>query len=151
MMDQVNILQIERDLTRLNSDFCFFLDQGQTDELVNLFTKDAHYSYSNRRSAGRVEIRELFKQRDQTIRTVRHLQNGLRLEIIDQTQAAGVSVCTTFAADALPPIEPAEPYLVAGFIDSYQLCEDGLWRISKRHIERIFTARGNLKPQGEEK
>ncbi len=151
MTDELNILLIERKLIRLNADFCFFLDHGQVDKLVNLFTEDAHYTHGSRRSEGRVEICELFDQRDQSVRTARHLQSGLRLEIIDQTQATGVSVCTTFAANSLPPIEPAEPYLVADFVDKYQLCDDGLWRISKRHIERIFTASRNLKPQGMKK
>ena len=148
MMDQTKVLLIERELIRLNADFCFFLDHGQADKLVNLFTKDAHYTHGSRSSKGRTEIRELFEQRDRSVRTTRHLQSGLRLEIVDQTQASGVSVCATFAADALPPIEPAQPYLVADFIDTYQFCEDGLWRISKRQIERIFAARGNSNPQG---
>jgi hypothetical protein len=54
----------------------------------------------------------------------------------------------TFACDGIPPISPATPFLVADFIDEYQHCPDGRWRISKRHIERIFTASDNKGPVG---
>ena len=42
---------------------------------MNLFTEDAHYTHGSRRSEGRVEIRQLFDQRDQSIRAARHLQS----------------------------------------------------------------------------
>lgn len=137
-------------LERLNADFCHFLDHDKLDELVDLFSKDADYSHGKRYSKGRTEIRELFTKRTkgEQIRTSRHLQTGLRFELCGPDRATGSSVCLTFAVDGPPPATPATPFLVADFIDEYVRCEDGRWRIQKRHIERIFTATGNTGPVG---
>ncbi len=135
-------------LEQLNIDFCHCLDYGRVDELVDLFTEDAHYSHGKRVSLGRNEIRALFTARTRQKRTSRHLQTGLKITLVDSKKARGRSVCLTFACDGTPPISPATPLLVADFIDEYWRCPDGRWRIAKRHIERIFTAEGNTHPVG---
>jgi ketosteroid isomerase-like protein len=142
-------VQIEFALRNLNADFCYFLDHGQTDRLVDLFTTDAVYTHADRSSEGRDAIAGLFDNRIAAgTRTARHMQSGLRLQIVDEQTATGESVCMTFAADQLPPVTPATPYLVADFIDEYKLCADGKWRISRRHIERIFVDPENSGPIG---
>lgn len=142
-------MQIELALRNLNADFCYYLDHGDTDKLVDLFTADATYTHGERSSVGRKAIARLFCGRNAAgTRTVRHMQSGLRLQIVDAQTAAGQSVCMTFAVDQLPPVTPAIPYLVADFIDDYELCADGQWRIGRRHIERIFTDPQNVGPVG---
>lgn len=137
-------------LESVNNDFCYFLDHNRVDELLDLFTEDAVYSHGSRRSSGRDEIRAVFDSRtSDNDRTARHMQTGLRVSLINEKEAKGESVCMTFAADALPPIDGVEPYLVADFIDEYRYCEDSKWRISKRHIERIFVAKNNPGPVGQ--
>lgn len=144
-----DIVEIKLALHELNADFCYFLDHRDTDRFARLFTEDAIYTHGTRASRGRTEIHALFDKRNQAgTRTSRHLQTGLRIHIIDGRAATGSSVCMTFAADATPPIEQATPHLVADFIDEYSLCADGRWRISRRHIERIFVAPGNKGPVG---
>lgn len=141
--------QVELTLRRLNADFCYYLDHNDTADLVDLFTADARYTHGQRLSVGRDAINELFDKRNESgNRTARHMQSGLRFEIIDETSATGNSVCMTFAADGKPPIATAMPHLVADFIDEYKLCTDGRWRISRRHIERIFTDPQNEGPIG---
>jgi hypothetical protein len=76
------------------------------------------------------------------------MQTGLKITMKSAELAEGYSVCMTFACDGIPPISPATPFLVADFIDEYQHCQDGRCRISKRHIERIFTASDNKGPVG---
>lgn len=143
------IIQIRLALADLNSDFCYFLDNNMVDELVDLFCEDALYTHGKRKSCGQKEIRELFgKRRSADKRTSRHIQSGLRLQVINPSKATGQSVCLTFGANSQPPISPATPYLVADFLDEYQLCEDGRWRIKKRHIERIFISSENKGPVG---
>lgn len=133
----------------LNSDFCYFLDRNNIEQLVELFTPNASYSHGPRVSNGKDEIREIFIGRtDDRVRTSRHMQTGLRITLQSPTEAKGRSVCLTFAADDSPPICPATPFLVADFIDEYLLCDDGKWRIHKRHIERVFTAAENKGPVG---
>jgi hypothetical protein len=148
------LIQLEKIETRLaleelNADFCHFLDYNMIEQLVDLFTKDAQYSHGSRLSRGRDEIHKLFSARaNKGVRTSRHMQTGLKITRLTDHEAEGKSVCMTFASDGPPPISPATPFLVADFIDEYQLCEDGRWRISKRHIERIFTAADNKGPVG---
>ena len=143
--------QVEKQLAlnALNTDFCHFLDYNMTEELADLFTKDARYSHGKRLSVGREEIRKLFTDRTSTRnRTSRHMQTGLKITFTGQQSAEGKSVCMTFACDGSPPISPATPFLVADFVDEYKFCDDGKWRFHKRHIERIFTAAGNTGPVG---
>lgn len=115
-------------LEALNADFVFFLDQGEIDSLVDLFCDDALYVHGQRRSLGRDAIAALFLARaSQQQRTSRHIYSGLRLNFDAGDTASGTSVCLTFAADGPPPL-PANPILVADFIDAYRRCEDGNWR-----------------------
>jgi len=83
-------------------------------------------------------------------RTARHLYSGLRVTLESAERARGESVCLTFAADELPPISPAIPYLVADFSDLYVLCGDHKWRIQRRQISRVFMAASNTGPVGSE-
>ena len=151
---ETQLERLERIETRLaiealNADFCHFLDCNMIEELVELFTEQARYSHGLRLSYGRDEIRKLFTGRAMDgVRTSRHMQTGLRITMHNSEKAEGQSVCMTFACDGPPPISPATPFLVADFIDEYQHCADGKWRIRKRHIDRIFTASDNKGPVG---
>lgn len=143
------LARIRQALTDLNNDFCYYLDHGLVDELVDLFSEDTRYSHGDRISNGRHEVRRLFASRSGAKnRTSRHIQSGLRFQISGRFSAAGQSVCLTFGANDQPPISPAAPYLVADFEDEYECCDDGRWRIKKRHIERIFVADDNTGPEG---
>lgn len=148
-MDQDKQIKIRLAIEDLNNDFCHYLDHGKIAELVALFCQDALYSHGDRVCRGADEIRKLFQVRKNSgNRISRHMQTGLRLKIVNEVQVAGQSVCMTFAADAVAPVNQASPYLVADFIDEYSYCSDGRWRIKKRHIERIFVAPDNTGPVG---
>jgi ketosteroid isomerase-like protein len=148
-MDDLDRLRIRCALEDLNSAFTSHLDHDRIDELVDLFTEDVLYTHGERRSEGRAAVRALFTARAAAgVRTCRHMQTGLRLEIESASRAKGASVCMTFAHDGPPPVTPATPYLVADFEDEYRLCTDGKWRIAVRHIRRIFAAAGNPGPVG---
>ena len=132
-------LEIRLALEDLNAAFTHHLDHGDVAALVDLFTSDAIYTNGHRRSEGRAEIEQLFKNRvARGPRTSRHLYSGLRLTIESETLASGNSVCLSFAADGLPPL-PAKPFLVADFVDTYRRERDDRWRIAARHIEPIFV------------
>ena len=139
-------------ITDLNTDFCHHLDHDNIESLIALFTNDAHYSHGNRVTVGLAQIKGLFDRRSAAgVRTARHLYSGLRIELTEKNKAKGQSVCMTFAADQAPPIMSASPYLIADFIDEYQCGGDGRWRISSRHIERIFMDPSNQGPVGQER
>ena len=151
-LDKLERIESRLALEVLNVDFCHFLDYNKVEELAELFTEDARYSHGSRVSRGREEIRQLFSKRIAgKVRTSRHMQTGLKIILLNSREAQGRSVCLTFASDDPPPVSPATPFLVADFIDEYQRCEDGRWRIRKRHIQRIFAAAENKGPVGQEK
>lgn len=151
-LERLERLENRLAIETLNADFCHFLDCNMLEELVELFTKEARYSHGLRISYGRDAIRNLFADRTRKgVRTSRHMQTGLKITLQSSEKAEGKSVCLTFAFDGSPPITPAAPYLVADFLDEYQFCSDGRWRISKRHIERIFTDFTNMGPEGLER
>lgn len=148
-LERLERLESRLAIETLNADFCHFLDCNMMEELAELFTEEARYSHGHRVSYGRDAIRKLFIDRTRKgVRTSRHMQTGLKITLHSSEKAEGNSVCLTFACDAPPPISPASPFLVADFIDEYQFCEDGKWRIRKRHIARIFTASDNRGPVG---
>jgi hypothetical protein len=132
-------LTIRLALEDLNAAFTHHLDHGETEALVQLFTRDAIYTNGERRSEGRAAIEALFNNRvAKGPRTSRHLYSGLRLTIESASVASGSCVCLSFAADGLPPLL-AKPFLVADFIDRYRLEDDGHWRFAARHIQPIFV------------
>ena len=148
-LEQWEHIAARQAIADLNADFCHYLDGNMIAELVGLFTEDASYSHGQRISSGRAEIDDLFTSRTADgVRTSRHMQTGLKIVLLNSMEATGRSVCLTFACAGPPPIAPATPFLVADFIDEYQYCADGQWRIRKRHIERIFTASDNKGPVG---
>ena len=151
-MDEVERIGIRLAIEDLNTAFTYCLDHDRVDELAALFTHDAIYTHGERRSNGREAIHELFYNRLAAgARTARHLYSGLRVTIESAELARGESVCLTFAADELPPISPATPYLVADFSDLYVLCPDHRWRIKHRQISRIFVGESNAGPIGSER
>ena len=148
--ERLALLETRLALEELNSNFCYFLDHGHIEKLLDLFTENAEYSHGTRRSHGREEIAKVFNRRTEAgPRTARHLYSGLHIEILSPTQARGTSVCMTFAYDGVAPVAQASPHLVADFIDEYTCDAGGTWRIGKRHIERIFVAENNTGPVGQ--
>lgn len=132
-------IEIRLALEDLNAAFAEHLDLNRIEDLVDLFTDDALYTHGPRESRGRAEIESLFRKRvEKGPRTSRHLYSGLRIEIVSEREATGRSVCLSFAADGMPPL-PANPFLVADFVDRYRRDDDGRWRFAERHIHRVFV------------
>lgn len=146
-MDTNDVIRIQLALQELNNRFCYHVDRGQVDPLVELFTAHADYTHGTRRLSGRDDIRAFFERRAaMASRVTRHLQTGLIIELKNPRLALGRSVCLTFAAEAEPPVQPADPWLVADYIDEYHCDENGVWRIARRHVERIFEGAANDGP-----
>jgi hypothetical protein len=127
-------------IQQLNDDFCHELDRGDVDGFVGLFTPDALYTYGPRVLRGTKEIRDFYLNRTRDgPRTSRHLVTGLRIRFLSEQAAGGLSVCLTFSAPGLPPIESTVPAVVADFEDVYALT-NGKWQFAERHIRPMFKA-----------
>lgn len=148
-LSKQQVIEIRLALEDLNAAFTHYLDHGEIDALVELFTDDALYTHGARRSQGKREIEAVFRKRGAgAVRTSRHIYSGLRFTIDAADRAAGHSVCLTFAQDGAPPL-PATPFLVADFDDIYVRGDDGRWRFGERHITRIFVGSSNTGPVGQ--
>ena len=110
------------------------------DGFVALFTPDALYTNGPRILRGSQEIRDFYLGRTRDgPRPSRHFVTGLRLEFLSEEAARGLSVCMTFSAPGVPPIESTVPAIVADFEDVYAL-RDGKWLFAERHIRPMFKA-----------
>jgi len=127
-------------IRQLNDDFCHELDRGDVDGFVALFTPDALYTNGPRVLRGAEQIRDFYLNRTRDgPRTSRHLVTGLRIRFLNEQAARGLSVCLTFSAPGLPPIESTVPAIVADFDDLYAL-RGGKWQFAERHIRPMFKA-----------
>jgi hypothetical protein len=127
-------------LAQLNDDFCHELDRGNAEGFVALFTLEALYTHGARVLRGTEQIREFYLGRTRDgPRTSRHMTSGLRIEFTGAASARGLSVCMTFAAPGLPPIQSTVPAIVADFDDVY-VFDGSRWRFAERHIRPQFRA-----------
>lgn len=143
-------LEIRAAIEDLNTAFCYHLDHGEVEPLLELFTDDVFYTHGARRTNGKTEIEKVFRSRSAANpRTSRHMYSGLKLEIESADRVRGTCVCMTFGQFGTPPLSPAVPTLVADFVDVYARGADGRWRIAERHIHRIFVDPANNGPLGQ--
>ncbi len=145
LMSELDRLSDIMAIERLNSSFGHELDRGDADGFVELFMPDALYTHGPRVLRGREEIRAFYLNRTaKGPRTSRHFATGLRITFTGPHEARGISICTTWAASAEPPVASTMPALVADFEDIYAF--DGeRWRFRERHIHPIFTAAPGLR------
>jgi uncharacterized protein (TIGR02246 family) len=137
-VDSSNRLSDRLAIQQLNDDFCHELDRGDVDGFVGLFTPDALYTNGPRVLRGAEQIREFYLSRTRDgPRTSRHFVTGLRIRFLGEQSARGLSVCLTFSAPGVPPIESTVPAIVADFDDLYAL-SDGKWQFAERHIRPMF-------------
>ena len=130
-------------IERLNVELCHQLDRGTPTEFAALFMPDARYIFGPRIHEGREAIRGFAEKRSaKGPRTSRHVLTGLRIEFTGPSDATGISICTTYAADGPAPIAGATPTIVADFIDRYAR-SDGAWLVAERQIKPIFLAQSH--------
>ena len=129
-----------RMIAQLNDDFCHELDRGSAEGFVALFTPEALYTHGARVLRGTEQILEFYVGRTREgPRTSRHMTSGLRIDFTGPAFARGLSVCMTFSAPGLPPIQSTVPAIVADFEDVYAF-DSGRWRFAERHIQPQFRA-----------
>lgn len=146
--------RIERECARLVNAYAQYIDLGQAERVVELFTEDAVWEGPGTRMAGREEIRKGFAARQRSRRVSRHVCTNLRVDVVDEDEARGIVYLTLYRHD---PQEGAEgraapldgPVVVGHYRDRFRRV-DGAWRIAHREIEVAF-ARGARPPHGAER
>lgn len=133
---------IEADLTRLNNAFAYFMDAGDFESMIALFTPDCVFDRAGTVHHGHEEIREGMRERPKV--TTRHLLANFYLTGASSDEARAV-VCSMVHHGPLSENGEAVVFATANgrvmeFDDTYVKTADG-WRIRSR------IARAVLRPE----
>lgn len=128
------------ELSRLNNAFAHFIDNGEFDSMIELFTPDAVFDRAGIVHHGHEEIRQGMRERPKV--TTRHLLTNFHLTKTNDNTAEAVVCAIVYHG---PISEGGEPVVYAtdngrviDFHDTYTKTSDG-WRISSRIARPIFT------------
>jgi ketosteroid isomerase-like protein len=145
------LLMLRAEIDAVLADWAWYLDHGDLDALVELFTENALFVAGGAEFRGRPAIRHRYTERAGA-RSTRHTYSGLRVSPADGDAPSGPgsaadgrpalvrarSTWVNFAANAAAPVDDVGIYLVADFDDVLAWCADGRWRISERRIIPVF-------------
>ncbi|MCW2499659.1 MAG: hypothetical protein JWN87_1335 [Frankiales bacterium] len=133
-------LVIEAELTRLSQHFVYFMDCGDFESMIGLFTPDAVFDRAGIVHHGHEELRE--GMRDRPKATTRHLLANFYFRNVQQDSAEGVVCGNVYHG---PPSENGEQVnyateqgRVVEFTDTYVRTSDG-WRYSSRLARPILA------------
>ncbi len=139
-MTSLEVLTTEWELIRLNNDFVYYMDSGDFESMIGLFTPDAVFDRAGNVHHGREELRQGMRERPKA--TTRHLLSNFHFTNLKPDSAEGI-VCSMVYHG--PPSENGEPVVYATengrvieFHDKYAKTPDG-WQITSRTARAIFT------------
>jgi ketosteroid isomerase-like protein len=139
---------IEWQLTRINYASAYYMDNGEFEKLIELFTPDALFDRAGLVHHGHEEIREGLQNRPAI--TTRHLLSYLHYSDVTPDSAAAVVSAITYHGNAAVNGEPVAYATrngrVLDFHDTYVRTGDG-WKIASRVARVVFTPEdwpGNL-------
>lgn len=128
------------ELCRLNNAFAYFMDNGEFESMIALFTPDAVFDRAGVVHHGREELRQGMLERPKV--TTRHLLTNFHLTRVDDDEAEAVVCAMVYHG---PRSENGEAVVYATdngrvieFHDTYVKTSEG-WRISSRIARPIFT------------
>lgn len=131
-------------LDALNARFAYLIDNGQSEQVPDLFTADGRYAIANgadrRVSTGQEAIRAAYVERAaRGARTACHLFTNLHVSAATADSAYSHCYLLLFAQDGLPP-HPAQPLLVARYDDVCERDAQGQWRYRSRDATVLFVS-----------
>lgn len=139
-MDREERMLAEWELTRLNNDFVYFMDSGNFEAMISLFTPEGVFDRAGNVHHGQDEIRQGMSERPKV--TTRHLLSNFYFDGVEQDSAKAVVTSMVYHG---PASENGEAVVyatdngrVVEFTDQYKKTRDG-WRISSRVARPIFT------------
>ena len=139
-MTALETLTAEWELIRLNNEFVYYIDVGDFESMIGLFTPDGVFDRTGNVHHGHEELREGMRERPKA--TTRHLLSNFHFTDITADSAHGV-VCSMvyhgpLSEDGRPVVYATQNGRVVEFHDKYTKTPDG-WRISSRIARAIFT------------
>jgi hypothetical protein len=139
-MTSTETMTTEWELTRLNHAFAYYMDNGDFESMIELFTPDGLFDRAGIVHHGHEELRQGMRERPNV--TTRHLLTNFHFTSVAGDSANAVVCAMVYHG---PPSENGEPVVYATdngrvieFHDLYTKTPDG-WRISSRIARPIFT------------
>ena len=128
------------ELSRLNNAFAYFMDNGEFESMIELFTPDGVFDRAGIVHRGHEELRQGMRERPKV--TTRHLLTNFHLTSVGDDSAEAVVCAMVYHG---PPSQAGEPVVYATdngrvieFHDKYTKTSVR-WRISSRIARAIFT------------
>ncbi|MET0658015.1 MAG: nuclear transport factor 2 family protein [Steroidobacteraceae bacterium] len=142
-LDDLQQLRIERECERLALRYTHFIDRGEAQKVVDLFTKDGEWVVDATCLSGEDALRKFFAGRQALkSRTSLHVVTNHLVEVIDADHARGTSYLVHFVDDEDRGAEPRamekQPVRAGLYHDEYERTQDG-WRIKRRQVTSTFV------------
>lgn len=140
-MDDTQILLIERACTRLITDYCHFVDNGEAARVAEQFTHDGVWLSGEESLNGQAAIRAWFEERQANVeRMSRHVCANSKFNVTDVDRAEGVTYLVLFRHDGAPgrrfsPV--AAPEMIGEYRDRFMRTAQG-WRFQRRELVISF-------------
>jgi len=143
-MDDLERLLIERRCERLVFDYAAFVDFGEASRIADLFALDGVWEGEGIRMEGRDAIRNGFSRRQGVTRRVsRHVCTNVRIDVLGDDEARGVSYLINYRFDRREGDDPAlpapagHPKFVGEYRDRFVRTPEG-WRFAHRDCRLAF-------------
>jgi ketosteroid isomerase-like protein len=133
---------IEWELVKLNTSFAYFMDHGEFEAMLELFTADALFDRAGNIHRGHEEIRDAMRVRPKM--TARHQLTNFHFFDVTDDSAEAVVCAMVYHGPPQDDGKPAEYEItecrLMEFRDSYRRTADG-WRIASRAGTAILVPR----------
>ncbi len=139
-MTNIEAMTTEWELTRLNNDFVYYIDNGDFESMIALFTPEAVFDRAGTVHRGHDELRQGMRERPKV--TARHLLTNFHFSNVGTDSAEAVVTAMVYhgpvSEDGGPVVYATDNGRVIEFHDKYTKTPGG-WRISARTAQPIFT------------
>jgi hypothetical protein len=125
------------ELERLVTEAAWRVDEGRSETLSELFTEDGVLVLGTNELKGRGAIRTWGQQLDaaRTYKCIRHVAGNMRLTVVGDHEAEGVTILTVFMDDET---NSSIPWVVGEDHDRFVRTEQG-WRFKSRRWKQLFA------------
>jgi ketosteroid isomerase-like protein len=133
-------MMTEWEIIRLSNDFAYFMDHGDFESMIALFTPDAVFDRAGHIHHGHDELRQGMRERPKM--TTRHLLTNFYFRSVGKDSAEAIVTAMAYhgplSGDSGPVVYATDNGRVIEFHDTYTKTPEG-WRISSRIARPIFT------------
>ena len=133
-------VKIRNEIEVLLNEHAWLIDNHKCETIADLYTADGKMVGAGHDTVGRAALTEWGINRAKMgKRQARHVLGNMRLVSIGPKLMRGTTIVTLYRYDGADAGKP-EAVAIADLHDTYELCDDGRWRIKVRDIKTIFES-----------